>query len=472
MTSTTTVVHLRQPDEIDDPLTAVLRGGARRLLAQAIEAEAEAFLALMSSERLADGRERVVRHGHGPERLVQTGIGPVAVQRVKLRDRAAGEAGAGRIRFTSAIRERRKARGEIGADKVSYKAIDQRGETYALPVAAGDRVRLFRSTWARIDGRGGWIGNNGNVVEVAGRTDAGLRLRDKDGRVGDVEWRRLSDPKTGRLLLGFGDALTIDAAQGITSGEHIAAFPRGTAGVTGFKAYVAESRAKGATWTMIAEGALHEAVKRSRALGDASPVKESDLWDRVAADLAHKPYRALGVDLIRKSRDYLAEAVDAFIRQSHRFQVIEAEGRDPGLEVRKQVQARAADKAVARNGTALGGMLRQNGAALREVGQEAASLERGGRVRAFVRQLGEPRQPGERGSDEVRRQVQAEAGRRTIAPHAARLVAGVQRNADILKGLSQDIDAHVRKARAGREEVRSRVEKVARKPFSSPSSGM
>src|SRR4029450_2308548 len=46
MTSSSTVVPLRQPDEIDDPLTAILRSGARRLLAQAVEAEAEAFLAL------------------------------------------------------------------------------------------------------------------------------------------------------------------------------------------------------------------------------------------------------------------------------------------------------------------------------------------------------------------------------------------------------------------------------------------
>ena len=103
MTSTTTVVSLRQPDTIDDPLTAVLRSGARRLLAQAIEAEADAFLAAMKGERLPDGRERVVRHGHGPERQVQTGIGSVEVQRPKLRDRAVSEAGADRIRFTSAI---------------------------------------------------------------------------------------------------------------------------------------------------------------------------------------------------------------------------------------------------------------------------------------------------------------------------------------------------------------------------------
>jgi putative transposase len=104
MTSDSTVVPLRQPEEAADPLTAVLRSGARRLLAQAIEAEAEAFLAAMRDVRLADGRERVVRHGHGPERLVQTGIGAVPVRRVKIRDRGT-DAGRGgeRIRFTSAL---------------------------------------------------------------------------------------------------------------------------------------------------------------------------------------------------------------------------------------------------------------------------------------------------------------------------------------------------------------------------------
>ncbi|HYO33626.1 MAG TPA: IS256 family transposase [Nocardioidaceae bacterium] len=100
--SHTTVVPLWSPDDADDPLTAVLRSGARRLLAQAIEAEAEAFLAAMKGVALPDGRERLVRHGHGPERQVQTGIGPVAVRRVKLRDRGISEA-AERIRFTSSI---------------------------------------------------------------------------------------------------------------------------------------------------------------------------------------------------------------------------------------------------------------------------------------------------------------------------------------------------------------------------------
>jgi len=102
MTSDSTVVPLRQPDAVDDPLTAVLREGARRLLAQAVEAEAEAFLASMRDARLPDGRDRIVRHGYGPQRVIQTGIGPVAVRRVKLRDRDAAESGE-RVRFTSAI---------------------------------------------------------------------------------------------------------------------------------------------------------------------------------------------------------------------------------------------------------------------------------------------------------------------------------------------------------------------------------
>ena len=89
MTTDSSILPFPHPDEIDDPLTMVLREGARRLLAQAVEAEAEAFLAAMADERLADGRARVVRHGHGPERMIQTGIGAVPVKRAKLRSRLA-----------------------------------------------------------------------------------------------------------------------------------------------------------------------------------------------------------------------------------------------------------------------------------------------------------------------------------------------------------------------------------------------
>ncbi|MDH6688387.1 putative transposase [Bradyrhizobium japonicum] len=102
MNEISNIVPLRQPDEIDDPLTNILRAGARQLLAQAVEAEVETFLASVKDLKLADGRARVVRHGYGPARTIATGIGPVEVTRAKIRDR--GAAGDGeRIRFNSAI---------------------------------------------------------------------------------------------------------------------------------------------------------------------------------------------------------------------------------------------------------------------------------------------------------------------------------------------------------------------------------
>jgi transposase-like protein len=102
MSRDTTVIRLRQPDAVDDPLSELAREGARRMLAQALIAEADAFVAMWKDLKLPDGRDRVVRHGHGPERAIQTGVGPVAVRRAKVRDR--GKVGAAeKIRFTSSI---------------------------------------------------------------------------------------------------------------------------------------------------------------------------------------------------------------------------------------------------------------------------------------------------------------------------------------------------------------------------------
>jgi putative transposase len=157
MTSSSSVVPLRQPDTIEDPLTAILRSGARRLLAQAIEAEADAFLASMKGVQLPDGRDRVVRHGHGPERQVQTGIGAVPVQRVRLRDRGAGEAGE-RIRFTSAILPRwaRRTRSLDALLPILYlRGVSMGDFQEALGALLGkDAANLSPSVIARL--RGEW----------------------------------------------------------------------------------------------------------------------------------------------------------------------------------------------------------------------------------------------------------------------------------------------------------------------------
>ncbi len=101
MTDDTMITPLHQPGTVVDPLTEIAREGARRMLASALEAEVGAFLDGLAGERLPDGRRRVVRHGHGPEREIQTGIGPLAVRRPKIRDRAADAEKT--VRFASRI---------------------------------------------------------------------------------------------------------------------------------------------------------------------------------------------------------------------------------------------------------------------------------------------------------------------------------------------------------------------------------
>src|ERR1700741_2705805 len=95
------VFQFTQPGTFADPLTEVLRNGARALLAQAVEAEVAVLLSGHGDKLTDDGRQRLVRHGHLPEREIMTGIGPVSVRCPRVRDRV-GE-GSERIRFSSAI---------------------------------------------------------------------------------------------------------------------------------------------------------------------------------------------------------------------------------------------------------------------------------------------------------------------------------------------------------------------------------
>jgi putative transposase len=79
MNEDTTILPFRQSETILDPLTELAREGARRMLAEALKAEADAFVASFSDEQLEDGHQRIVRHGFGPERRIQTGIGALDV---------------------------------------------------------------------------------------------------------------------------------------------------------------------------------------------------------------------------------------------------------------------------------------------------------------------------------------------------------------------------------------------------------
>lgn len=82
-----TIIEFAGRDAVSDPLTELLRKGARELLQSAVEAELEAFLGQFVDRRTPEGRAGVVRNGHHPERAVQTGIGPVKVKIPKVRSK-------------------------------------------------------------------------------------------------------------------------------------------------------------------------------------------------------------------------------------------------------------------------------------------------------------------------------------------------------------------------------------------------
>ena len=76
------------PEEtINDPLTELLRVGAKNLIAQAVEAELATLLAKHEDNKLNDGRHAIVRNGYLPARTIQTGLGDVDIHVPKVRDR-------------------------------------------------------------------------------------------------------------------------------------------------------------------------------------------------------------------------------------------------------------------------------------------------------------------------------------------------------------------------------------------------
>src|SRR5438309_10156483 len=100
MSQTTTEIRIVPPAPSQDVLTDLLRDGARRLLAQAVEAEVAAWIDDHAHLKDEQGRRQVVRNGHLPERAIQTGIGAVEVQQPRIRDRRPADK---REAFTSAI---------------------------------------------------------------------------------------------------------------------------------------------------------------------------------------------------------------------------------------------------------------------------------------------------------------------------------------------------------------------------------
>ena len=146
------VIKLAQPGVFTDSLTELLRRGARALLTQAVEAEVAEFLAKHADLKTETGHQRVVRHGHLPERDIMTGVGPVTVRQPRVRDRASGDGE--RIRYSPAILPRYARRSqslEVLIPILYLKGISTGDFEEALAALVGkDAPGLSASTIARL----------------------------------------------------------------------------------------------------------------------------------------------------------------------------------------------------------------------------------------------------------------------------------------------------------------------------------
>lgn len=206
------------------------------------------------------------------------------------------------------IRKRRRQAGEIGPDLKVVKATDPDGAKYDLALAKGDRLRLYKAARALFDDdTRGPIGVNGDIVTVVDLGSRGIRLRNASGAEGIVFWNRLRADDSDRVLLTYGDALTIHLSQGITSDEHIAAFPAGTRTIDRNRTYVAASRHRQVNWIVTSEGEERANMRSLRPIGDQREITAEDVVKHMAAHMARRETRLSALRLLEALKEARAQ---------------------------------------------------------------------------------------------------------------------------------------------------------------------
>ena len=129
MKKATRFVEAEPEETAKDALTEILRNGARRMLAAALESEVESYVSAHAESRDEGGKRLVVRNGHSPERTIQTGLGSVEVRRPRVNDRRVDDGG-NRIQFSSEILPRYLRRTKAVEELIPW--------LYLKGVSAGD----------------------------------------------------------------------------------------------------------------------------------------------------------------------------------------------------------------------------------------------------------------------------------------------------------------------------------------------
>jgi hypothetical protein len=310
---------------------------------QVEQEERETTLMFRNGETAAAVERKV---GNGTLRVIPGGY-EEAVQSVVALWQQRREANADRERYSisvsaptnhdahqisMAIRDKRRELGEVGADRITVPAASGAGadtRTYDLPLAEGDRVRLFERTNARFldTNTGGNIGRNGTVLEIAEIRTEGLILRTKEGRGGLVKWDSLKSTANGRIKLAYGDVLTTNTSQGSTVSEHIFAIPGGSRQVNAFGAYTSGSRHREQSFIVTSDGAERQEVAGRRPLGDKRQVRESDVVENVARNFARQPVKEGSLAMIARAENLRTGTIQKMQAGKQRLEQRAVEGK-------------------------------------------------------------------------------------------------------------------------------------------------
>lgn len=258
---------------------------------------------------------------------------------------------------SAVIRGIRRERGEITGPDRTVECVDRRGargERYDLQLAVGDRVRLFTKVGGQVldaegrrrRGRPVRVGDNGDVVQIAGFTERGFAV-EKDGRRVEVTWQSLRDKDTGRVKLSAGEVHTIDASQGATGHLWCNLMPDGAA-IGMRRAYVSESRQRVRTYTVVGEDAERQAIARERGFGSRAEVTADDVLKHMAKALARVTEKTSALRFSEAIAALREPALDVAAEERRRAQLAHARRIDQAAAWARQDQARPASAAVAR----------------------------------------------------------------------------------------------------------------------------
>jgi hypothetical protein len=280
--------------------------------------------------------------------------------------------------LSMAIRERRRELGELGRDERTIAATSgtgRDGRTYDMPLAVGDRVRLFERTNARFIDNGGRgnIGKNGSVLEVGAIRDDGLVLRTREGREGLVQWDTLRSKANGGIMLAYGDVLTTHTSQGATVSEHIFAVPAGSREVSAFGAYTSGSRHREQSFIVTSEGAERAEVAGRRPLGDQREIREKDVINNVVRNFARQPVKENALELLGRVENIRRGTVRRLQSAKQGLQARESEGK-PCTTLAACLANRRTEKAAGRAADRLSAASERNRSIVRRIRRFAHDL--------------------------------------------------------------------------------------------------